>query len=79
MFDLAKKKFPLPGESGWLLGGHIPTAKSRKEADEARKYMEQLREETGMRLVDKVFDGPGPPNKFWIAFSKRKFMNIVHR
>ena len=75
MFKLAKEKFPMPGESGWLLGGHIPRAKSRKEEDTARKYMEQLREETTQRIVEIVF-ASGKPNKYWMAFSKRKFMNL---
>ena len=75
MFKLAKEKFPMPGESGWLLGGHIPRAKSRKEEDNARKYLEQLREETTQRIVEVVFK-TGQPNKYWMAFSKRKFMNL---
>lgn len=78
MFKLAKEKFPLPGESGWQLGGHIPKAKSRAEEETARKYFEQLREETTLRIVTQIFSS-GKPDKFWMAFSKRKFMNLVVR
>mmetsp|Transcript_10348 Transcript_10348/g.20379 ORF Transcript_10348/g.20379 Transcript_10348/m.20379 type:complete len:175 (+) Transcript_10348:404-928(+) len=80
MFELAKEKFPLPGESGWLLGGHIPAPKSRDEEDRARNYLKQLREECGLRLLEKLYaHSDAAPDKFWMGFSKRKFMNILVR
>lgn len=78
MFDLAKEKFPMPGDKKWLLGGHIPAPKSRSDLEDMRKYFEQLREETTRRIVDKVFPD-GQKNKFWMQFSKKKFLNIVVR
>ena len=36
-------------------------------------YMTQLRQETGLRLVDKI-DDDGKLNKWWACFCKRKFM-----
>ena len=45
-----------------------------------RKYVTQLRQEIGNRLVDRVFDpnltSDGKPSKWWICFSKRKFMKV---
>jgi actin related protein 2/3 complex, subunit 3 len=76
MIELAREAFPLPGETGWMLGGHFPTPKARAEADQARNYLKHVREEIGMRLVDAVYNADGTPNKFWMAFSKKKFMNI---
>jgi len=76
MFELAREAFPLPGESGWPLGGHFPTPKSRAESDQARNYLKHVREELGLRLLDCVYNADGTPNKFWMAFSKKKFMNI---
>jgi len=76
MLELGRDNFPLPGESGWPLGGHFPTPKSRAESDQARAYLKHVREETGARLCEIVYNGDGTPNKYWMAFSKRKFMNI---
>jgi len=76
MTELARESFALPGESGWMLGGHFPTPKSRAEADQARAYLKHFREELGTRLVECVYNADGSPNKFWMAYSKRKFMNI---
>ena len=44
-------------------------------ADALRAYLKQAREETGARLVLKCYTEDDKPNKFWMAFSKRKFMN----
>ena len=76
MVDLARETFPLPGEGGWPLGGHFPTPKSRQETDQARGYLKHVREELGTRLVDNVYNADGTPNKFWMAYSKRRFMGI---
>ncbi|GBG30895.1 Actin-related protein 2/3 complex subunit 3 [Hondaea fermentalgiana] len=80
MFDLSKEKFPLPGESGWPLGGHIPAPKGRDEEDKCRNYMKQLREECCNRMLDRLYaHSEAAPDKFWMGFSKRKFMNILVR
>ena len=76
MIELARETFPLPGEPGWPLGGHFPTPKSRQETDQARNYLKHVREELGTRLVEYVYNADGTPNKYWMAFSKKKFMNI---
>ena len=44
-------------------------------ADALRAYLKQAREETGARLVLKCYTADDKPNKFWLAFSRRKFMN----
>jgi actin related protein 2/3 complex subunit 3 len=76
MIELARESFPLPGETGWPLGGHFPTPKARAESDQARNYLKHIREELGTRLVESVYNADGTPNKFWMAFSKKKFMGI---
>ena len=48
---------------------------TRAAADALRAYLKQAREETGARLVPKCYTEEDKPNKFWMAFSKRKFMN----
>ena len=46
-------------------------------SDELRAYLQQARQECGLRLVNRVFDTEnGQPSKWWMCFVKRKFMNI---
>ena len=40
-----------------------------------RGYLKQVREEVGSRLPALVYTAEGKPNKYWMAFAKRKFMN----
>jgi actin related protein 2/3 complex, subunit 3 len=52
---------------------------SRQEAETLRQYLMQLRQELASRLLARVFeDGNGGqadrPSKWWLSFSKRKFM-----
>lgn len=45
-------------------------------SDSFKAYMKQVREELGHRLVQKAFPNPdAKASKFWLQFSKRKFMN----
>lgn len=78
MFSLAKEKFPLPGDDKWLLGAHISKASSRNDQEQLRQYMQQLREEATQRIVGKIYEH-GDKNKFWMQFSKRKFLNLLVR
>lgn len=45
-------------------------------AESLRNYLKQLRETTVRRLVARVYLEDGKPNKFWMAFAKRKFMGL---
>lgn len=71
---LSIKGFPIPGETGWPLGGLFPAPQTSAEANLWRTYMKQAREELAIRLCDRLFDGPAIKNKWWQSFSKRKFM-----
>lgn len=42
-----------------------------------RNYLKQIREETSGRLLSVAYRTNGTPNKWWLAFAKRKFMNII--
>lgn len=45
--------------------------------DLLRQYLTQLRQECGLRLVDRVFESEtSKPCKWWTCFAKRKFMDI---
>ena len=61
--------------NGWPLGGLFAPPADKKEGDAFRAYFKQAREELALRLVNRLFDGAGgAKNKWWQAFSKRKFM-----
>ena len=45
--------------------------------DAFRTFYRQLREEVVNRLVDLAYLENGEQNKWWMSFSKRKFMNIA--
>jgi actin related protein 2/3 complex subunit 3 len=71
------KAFAAPGENGFVLGSLFGAPGNRGDVDSWKAYMKQAREELAIRLVEKVFDEKfegGKKNKWWQAFSKRKFM-----
>lgn len=76
MHTLGVKQWPLPGESGFPLNAMYIKPKDKIEEDTMRKYMQQLRQETGVRVCEKVFDPQtDKPSKWWMCFVKRKFMD----
>lgn len=76
MHSLAIQNFALPGEEGFPLNALYQKPKSDQEREQLRNYILQLRQETGKRVCDKVFESSdGKPNKWWMCFVKRKFMD----
>eukprot|EP00743_Colponemidia_sp_Colp-15_P002305 GILK01002497.1.p1 GENE.GILK01002497.1~~GILK01002497.1.p1 ORF type:complete len:174 (-),score=17.81 GILK01002497.1:146-667(-) len=75
IFSLGVETPVAPGEGSFALSGFIPNASSREEADLWKSYFRQLREELGSRLLTRVYNADGTLNKWWLSFSKRKFMN----
>ncbi|KAG8756013.1 subunit of the Arp2/3 complex [Serendipita sp. 396] len=73
---LAVDNFPIPGDANFQLNAHYATPSNRTEADSLRQYLVQARQETAGRLVEKLYaDGTGKPSKWWMCFTKRRFMN----
>ncbi|XP_055327827.1 actin-related protein 2/3 complex subunit 3-like isoform X2 [Paramacrobiotus metropolitanus] len=73
---LALSSYPLPGEVGFPLSSMYAKPKDRAEEDNMRAYFQQLRQETGMRLLEKAIDpATDKPSKWWLCFAKRKFMD----
>jgi actin related protein 2/3 complex subunit 3 len=66
--------FTIPGDAGWPVGG-IASEGPAMEREKLRTYLRQCREAATRRLVDRVYNEDGSPNKHWMAFHKRKFMN----
>jgi actin related protein 2/3 complex subunit 3 len=77
LFSLAQESATLaaPGESGFILGGYCTAPTNNQEKQTWIDYMKQAREEIGARLVPLVFDSPDGPNKYWMQFTRRKFLN----
>lgn len=50
--------------------------RDRQESEVLRQYLSQVRQELAQRLLARVYDGDadGKPSKWWLSFTKRKFM-----
>lgn len=68
--------FAIPGVAGFPLNGILSPPTNRDEGEHFRAYLKQARTATAGRLLDKCYLQDGTQNKFWFAFSKRKFMNM---
>lgn len=77
IINLGLEKVPVPGEPGFPFPGLFTLPHSQEEAELLRNYLKQIREETSGRLLNCAYRANGFPNKWWLAFAKRKFMNIV--
>jgi len=72
--QLAIRQFAIPGDTNWALGSMYPAPKSAAEGEGCKAYFKQCREELGRRIVQVLYLPDGSKNKWWQAFSKRKFM-----
>jgi len=77
IINLGLENVPVPGESGFPFPGLFSLPQSNREAELFRNYLKQIREETSGRLLSVAYRPNGTPNKWWLAFAKRKFMNII--
>ncbi|XP_075390216.1 actin-related protein 2/3 complex subunit 3 [Tenrec ecaudatus] len=76
MYTLGITNFPIPGEPGFPLNAIYAKPANKQEDEMMRAYLQQLRQETGLRLCEKVFDPQNDkPSKWWTCFVKRQFMN----
>ncbi|KAL0793794.1 hypothetical protein Bca101_065171 [Brassica carinata] len=77
IINLGLEDIPVPGEAGFPFPGLFSLPSSQEEADLFRNYLKQVREETSGRLLSVAYRANGTPNKWWLAFAKRKFINVV--
>ncbi|KAM5194186.1 actin-related protein 2/3 complex subunit 3 [Mantella aurantiaca] len=76
MYTLGITNFPIPGEPGFPLNAMYLKPSNKQEDEVMRAYLQQLRQETGLRLCEKVFDPQtDKPSKWWMCFVKKQFMN----
>ena len=67
--------FSIPGDAGFPLNQVFDAPSNRQEAETLRQYLQQVRQELASRLLSRVFEeGQERPSKWWLSFSKRKFM-----
>ncbi|KAJ5076279.1 arp2/3 complex 21 kd subunit [Anaeramoeba ignava] len=72
---LAKSQFPLSGDGGFPLSAFFEKPDNTSDAELIRSYFIQLRHETGIRLAQRVYR-KGRADKWWICFTKKKFLNL---
>ncbi|KAG7284653.1 hypothetical protein NEMBOFW57_009261 [Staphylotrichum longicolle] len=67
--------FAIPGDPAWPLNQMYEPPRDRQDAEVLRQYMSQVRQELAARLLARVYDeGDAKPSKWWLSFTKRKFM-----
>ncbi|KAL2929785.1 Actin-related protein 2/3 complex subunit 3 [Bienertia sinuspersici] len=77
IINLGLEDVPVPGESGFPFPGLFTPPKASQEGVLFRNYLKQIREETSGRLLGVAYRPNGTPNKWWLAFAKRKFVNVI--
>nr|AAW27086.1 SJCHGC02751 protein [Schistosoma japonicum]CAX74300.1 putative Actin-related protein 2/3 complex subunit 3 [Schistosoma japonicum] len=71
-------RFDIPGDPDFPRELNNMYAKPRNstEMEIMRGYLTQLRQELGVRLLERVYcDDNSPPSKWWLCFGKRRFMD----
>ena len=76
LFQLAIQNFAIPGDRNFALAGFVSNPKDRAEADTTRQYLTQLRQETGKRLIERMYGSGDAPSKWWTCFNKVSFVQF---
>ncbi|KAK4987488.1 subunit of the Arp2/3 complex [Elasticomyces elasticus] len=66
--------FAIPGDASFPLNQAFEPPRDRNEAEVLRQYIQQMRQELAMRLLNRVYADGNTPSKWWLSFTKRKFM-----
>ncbi|KAF1812095.1 ARP2/3 complex, 21 kDa p21-Arc subunit [Eremomyces bilateralis CBS 781.70] len=66
--------FSIPGDASFPLNQAFEPPRDRNEAEVLRQYISQMRQELAVRLLAKVYADGDTPSKWWLSFTKRKFM-----
>ncbi|KAI0192291.1 ARP2/3 complex ARPC3 subunit [Xylaria flabelliformis] len=68
--------FSVPGDPGFPLNQMYEAPHDRQDAEQLRQYLAQVRQELATRLLARVYEDSedGKPSKWWLSFTKRKFM-----
>ncbi|CAH02271.1 Arc18p [Kluyveromyces lactis] len=77
LMNLGLDSFAIPGTPGFPLNTvySIPLD-NPADVELLKSYIQQFRQELAMRLLERVYkDNREVPSKFWLAFTRRRFMN----
>jgi len=67
--------FPIPGDAAFPLNQAFEAPRDRNQAEQLRQYIMQMRQELAQRLLSRVYaESTTTPSKWWLSFTKRKFM-----
>lgn len=75
--NVALDNFAIPGTPGFPLNTvySIPL-QDHSQMELLKSYIQQFRQELAARLLERVYkDDKQIPSKFWLAFTRRRFMN----
>jgi len=67
--------FAIPGDATFPLNQAFEAPTDRNQAETLRQYIMQMRQELASRLLNRVYADSEAPSKWWLSFTKRKFMN----
>ncbi|GME45986.1 Arp2 3 complex subunit protein [Neofusicoccum parvum] len=67
--------FAIPGDASFPLNQAFEPPANRNDAETLRQYLSQMRQEIAVRLLNRVYHESEAPSKYWLSFTKRKFMN----
>lgn len=72
---LALQQFALPGDPNFVLGGFVTKPANEQDKRTLQQYMTQYRQELATRLLSLVYGAGQQPNKWWMCFAKKEFLN----
>lgn len=75
LLNTALDHFAIPGDAAFPLNQAFEAPRDRQDAETLRQYLSQVRQELAIRLVARLYAGnSNAPSKWWLSFTKRKFM-----
>ena len=78
MLSLAAEQVPSPSTPGFFMGNLVLKGRPTSEEERFKGFLKQAREECAIRLLNILYHPEyGTMDlKFWLAFSKRKFLKM---
>ncbi|KAH3672347.1 hypothetical protein WICMUC_004319 [Wickerhamomyces mucosus] len=74
--NLSLDQFAVPGDGNFPLNSLYQSPKDRAEYDLLKQYLTQFRQELASRVIERIYDNESTtPSKYWLAFTRRRFMN----
>ncbi|PYH90120.1 ARP2/3 complex, 21 kDa p21-Arc subunit, partial [Aspergillus ellipticus CBS 707.79] len=74
LINVALDHFAIPGDVSFPLNQAFEAPRDRQDAETLRAYLSQVRQEIASRLLVRLYPGGVGPSKYWLSFTKRKFM-----